>query len=698
MNIQSKKLSPETVIHLGAGLCKELSVYQESGAEQIILVEADPENAAYLKRQYGDSDTVEIAEIAVAAQEGTAVLRKYNTQQYNSLRRPAKLAELFPGLRIVDEIEVHTVTVTDFIGNYHLSKEDQNWLVIDLPGEEMEITALLCRSGIVHYFDQITLYCGKEGLYENNVSADQVLEILRENGFDIISVNEEDDFDRPFWKLTRNTLKLENYALLQHVSALEKQVKELEQQKAEAEQTAERKETLAKKHINEKRLLRNSSNKQTVQIEELTAQVQELIRDKEQKETEIAELQQSLNSFHQDKLQYTEEISKKNTVIKKLEEQVEQISAANNSQKQRADELENKNELNQKQYEEIVKLKSEIHEKKELISYLEKKSTDNLETNKMLKELHSQIEMQNAKVGKEILTNSQKFFDNIKDSFAWNLKREIKQSTDQLKSFIGLNTFFESSELLPAFDSWTIAPDLAYYLVRQIYDNEYDLIIEFGSGFSTVAMAQAMAQKFLGRPIKDVSNNELLSISGGTEQIKNGINDGENISENEKQINFERKKVKDSHYGRKIISFEHKREFFELTSKELTRARMNSFVNLVYAPLREYQTSNDTRQLFYGCDKVLKDISKDPDHKIRKILSLVDGPPGNIGKNARYPALFFLLEHFGACEIDLIVDDTNREDEKGIIELWMNEIERRGFSLIRKDLNFIRGAIKLSIR
>jgi hypothetical protein len=457
MNIQSKKLSPETVIHLGAGQCKELSVYQESGAEQIILVEADPENAAYLKKQYGDSDTVEIAEIAVAAQEGTAVLRKYNTQQYNSLRRPAKLAELFPGLRIVDEIEVHTVTVTDFIGNYHLSKEDQNWLVIDLPGEEMEITALLCRSGIVHYFDQITLYCGKEGLYENNVSADQVLEILRENGFDIISVNEEDDFDRPFWKLTRNTLKLENYALMQHVSALEKQVKELEQQKAEAEQTAERKETLAKKHINEKRLLRNSSNKQTVQIEELTAQVQELIRDKEQKETEIAELQQSLNSFHQDKLQYTEEISKKNTVIKKLEEQVEQINAENTAliresdkrSKVLADNLEERvseiEQLKYTLYEERQKYQEITTEKKELADKMRDEKAEKAELEKQLDDAVKTIKELNSKQ-EELITTVKKHEAHI--FTLRNSKEDLEHIVTERESRI--------NEMLKEYDKWKI--------------------------------------------------------------------------------------------------------------------------------------------------------------------------------------------------------------------------------------------------
>lgn len=377
---QSTQKKPDTIIHLGAGRCRELPRYQESGASRIILAEADPEISDYLQKQYRNAADVVIEEAAVAAQSHDAVLRKYNIQQYNSLRRPAKLAELFPGLRIVDEIEVVTISVNDFIDNYHLSKEDHNWLVIDLPGEERDIASELCSSGTIHFFDQITMYCGKEGLYEDNVSADQVLEILRENGFDSESVNEEDDFDRPFWELTRNTLKLENHDLMQRVSALEKQVEELKQQKAKAEQTAERKETLSKKHINEKRLLRNSSNKQTSQIKELTARVQELLRENEQKETEITELQQSLNSFHQDNLHYTEEISEKNTAIKKLEEQVEQISAENNSRKQRADalnySLNEQKELAVKQSQTIDELTAERNQKNDQIHALEVKAAE----------------------------------------------------------------------------------------------------------------------------------------------------------------------------------------------------------------------------------------------------------------------------------------------------------------------------------
>src|SRR5690606_14800800 len=58
----------------------------------------------------------------------------------------------------------------------------------------------------------------------------------------------------------------------------------------------------------------------------------------------------------------------------------------------------------------------------------------------------------------------------------------------------------------------------------------------------------------------------------------------------------------------------------------------------------------------------------------KSILVVVDGPPASTGERARYSALPAVLEFFEGWDIDIVVDDYGREDEKKVAALWMDEL------------------------
>ena len=108
---------------------------------------------------------------------------------------------------------------------------------------------------------------------------------------------------------------------------------------------------------------------------------------------------------------------------------------------------------------------------------------------------------------------------------------------------------------------------------------------------------------------------------------------------------------------------------------------LQDIVKIIYAPLKNY-TINNKEFLWY--DFV-------PDENID--LLLVDGPPSDIQKDSRYPALPLLFENL-SDNILLVLDDTVRDDEKRIISNWINEypglkceyIElEKGAAIITKD-------------
>ena len=76
----------------------------------------------------------------------------------------------------------------------------------------------------------------------------------------------------------------------------------------------------------------------------------------------------------------------------------------------------------------------------------------------------------------------------LKSQLSNQLKKEIANSTKQLESHQALHALI--GDLPAPLHGWPISPDFALQLVRLIRDQNYDLIIEFGSGTSTLICLQ----------------------------------------------------------------------------------------------------------------------------------------------------------------------------------------------------------------
>jgi hypothetical protein len=115
----------------------------------------------------------------------------------------------------------------------------------------------------------------------------------------------------------------------------------------------------------------------------------------------------------------------------------------------------------------------------------------------------------------------------------------------------------------------------------------------------------------------------------------------------------------------KLVSLEHMEEYFEKTLRSLQRHGLERWVDLRLAPLREVDVNGQPFQ-WYALAAVedLQDID---------ILS-VDGPPGFIGPLARYPALPLLRDKLSTGAL-ILVDDADREDEQAVMERWKAEID-----------------------
>lgn len=228
----------DTIVHLGAGNCSDLATWQAANPRRIVLVEPNPHHTHHLTAHARGDERIHVFQQAVGDPDASPRFRRFNIPALSSLREPTGLLELFPGLHTEREFDVEVIEPRAFIQSLELAPDRKHWLIIDTPGEEEYVVTALRAGDQLEQFDQIVLYCGVDALYQGSESAAEILGQLNGAGYDIAQ-RDASDPDFAYWVLKRNTLRLENQALRQQVTELERQADDLNAARDACAQEAE---------------------------------------------------------------------------------------------------------------------------------------------------------------------------------------------------------------------------------------------------------------------------------------------------------------------------------------------------------------------------------------------------------------------------------------------------------------------------
>jgi predicted O-methyltransferase YrrM len=193
------------------------------------------------------------------------------------------------------------------------------------------------------------------------------------------------------------------------------------------------------------------------------------------------------------------------------------------------------------------------------------------------------------------------------------LTRHTRRIPGDMQAVLQLVTQHPPVAPLPDVGGWAMEPPALVRLVDTVLRRGPRLVVECGSGTSTLWIARALHE-------------------GG---------------------------------GGRLVSFEHEAEFLEKTKAMLLEHGLLEYVDLRHAPLVDTVTP---RGKFSWYDVAADDIDEID-------LLLVDGPPGTTGPHARYPAVPVLGDKLtpGAT---VIVDDVSRKEEQEMVEYWLEERPR----------------------
>jgi predicted O-methyltransferase YrrM len=214
---------------------------------------------------------------------------------------------------------------------------------------------------------------------------------------------------------------------------------------------------------------------------------------------------------------------------------------------------------------------------------------------------------------------------------------DMRTELRQLRALVNLRPLLESLPLRVG--DWAVEPVFAETLAVMIQEIRPNLVVECGSGSSTVVSAACLAR-----------------LGSGT-----------------------------------VVSLDHDAVYAETTRKALQARGLAEIASVVTAPLIEVDVDGE-RGLWYDFDPA--SLTADID------LLIVDGPPANLGPLARYPAVLRLQNRLSA-QCVILMDDGARPDETAIAQRWASIVgadlsylpEGKGGWLLRRRLPDARSGV-----
>ncbi|MFE3457600.1 class I SAM-dependent methyltransferase [Nocardiopsis aegyptia] len=200
------------------------------------------------------------------------------------------------------------------------------------------------------------------------------------------------------------------------------------------------------------------------------------------------------------------------------------------------------------------------------------------------------------------------------------IAKQGRNDYEQQVAWNELSRHLDTAPFMPPLRGWAASPDVLRVLVHHIDHLRPDLVVEFGSGASSVWIGYALRRAGGGR----------------------------------------------------LVAVEHDARYAELSRTLVASHGLDDIVEVRTAPLTGIEpatvTVGDeevvTADRWYDAD-VLADLDGIG-------LVFVDGPPKATGRHARYPALPALMPH---CTEDVVfvLDDADRPDERAVGDRWLAE-------------------------
>ena len=181
-----ENITPSGVIHIGAHIGQELSMYEECGFENVLMIEANPDIYEKLIKVKSDKCKLKFLNVAVSDQKGNFDFNitsngRGGGEMSSSLLKLKRHKQLYPAIKESKTIKVNTDLLDNLLLNNNLINEAYNMMNLDIQGAEL--MALKGSVKTLNTIDIINVEVNKSELYEGCVLLDELEEFLDKHDF-----------------------------------------------------------------------------------------------------------------------------------------------------------------------------------------------------------------------------------------------------------------------------------------------------------------------------------------------------------------------------------------------------------------------------------------------------------------------------------------------------------------------------------
>lgn len=198
---------------------------------------------------------------------------------------------------------------------------------------------------------------------------------------------------------------------------------------------------------------------------------------------------------------------------------------------------------------------------------------------------------------------------------AKTMQQTSQNNYQQLEALATLVPVLKLRQPLPPMGGWAISPDFARLLAVVVNQQKPKIIVELGSGVSSIISGYCLEQLGCGH----------------------------------------------------VLSLEHEQKYAEISRQNLASHGLDSLVTVTHAPLKSLALPRG-EWLWYDLSVVEEMLAGAPSID----LLVVDAPPGMLQPLSRYPALPVLAKYLSQDAV-ILLDDSNRWEEQKIIQMWQTE-------------------------
>lgn len=440
-----------TVFHVGAGQGAELGGYLALNADQIVMVEADSQQAETLARKVQGMSHIKVLNKVVSSEGGKVDFYFTLPLQFSGLQEPTPFKNIFKNLSVARKGSVNSVKLDKLLTEIPMAECKKNVLVLQLNSSSIEVLSSL-SVGDLGNFDVVVVQCIKDELIAISdgdvVGCRERCSAILENLF---FKESEAIVEGPIYQdliYTKDRLTLEIESLKQENSCLVMENNSLHTSVNELKAKAQQREAEFRQRLNKSQEETSILKAEIENFKSLNEQIVQKLTFHETRNTELEHDSEVLQSKNQRLTKTLTDLEGQKLKTEKLEKQRYQLENSLSDKisqfesiKKKVEQIESSNESLHAEMEllrtENVSLKNELEIHKEDKGRLEgiltreKESTASLQRsfnalNKQLEVAKSSIVEKDSAIslGQKMLAKAQLDLDSLRESYSVKVKSE----------------------------------------------------------------------------------------------------------------------------------------------------------------------------------------------------------------------------------------------------------------------------------